>query len=674
MKNNISFFFSRLSLYNGRCYLSLCFLLINYIANAQTDTAATLNQVDIKSSVAPQLQTSTPAQTINQIDFLRTNSFNVADAIRNMAGINIRDYGGIGGLKTVSVRSLGANHTAVLYDGVQINDAQNGQIDLSKFNLNNIQGITLYNAQPDDICMPARSFAAASILSITTVKPNLTQTKPYKIIAGIKGGSFGLYNPNLQWQQRLGKRWSFILNTYAQHANGQYRFKEDKDGSDTLAIRRNSDVRIYQADGGLYWTKSDSNKFSFQVNYYNADRGLPGPNVLYVSYDGQRLYNRDIFLQSAYRFIAKNSLQLLLNSKISQNYLRYVNPNTLNNQGKTDERTTQREVYQSVALSFKLLPQLEVSYAGDFVLSDVEINVFNASPQRFAAYNVMAGNLTFGRLQLQGNLLHTYINESANTGLAAQARSAYTPTLIGKLQPFKAVHLYIRAYYKNIFRPPTLAEQYYFAIAPRPLRPEYVKQYNLGVVYGKNFNGILKYMSLSADAYYNKVKDKLIFLPTRSPETPSVVNLGLVNIRGLDVNIKSKIEPAHDCTVLVSASYTHQRAVNVTNPTDSYYGNQIQYTPLNSAAVNTGLQYKKFGVNYNYTLSSHRYDGFNNNAQSFLPAYAVSDVSFTYNPHLQRKPILAAVELNNIFNKNYSVIQSYPMAGRSVRLTFQITI
>ena len=37
----------------------------------------------------------------------------VAEAVKHFAGVQVRDYGGIGGLKTVGVRGLGAMHTGV---------------------------------------------------------------------------------------------------------------------------------------------------------------------------------------------------------------------------------------------------------------------------------------------------------------------------------------------------------------------------------------------------------------------------------------------------------------------------------------------------------------------------------------------------------------------------------
>lgn len=75
----------------------------------------------------------------------------VADAIRYFSGVQIKDYGGIGGLKTVNIRSMGTNHVGVFYDGIQLGNAQNGTIDLGRFSLDNMEAITLYNGQKSSI-------------------------------------------------------------------------------------------------------------------------------------------------------------------------------------------------------------------------------------------------------------------------------------------------------------------------------------------------------------------------------------------------------------------------------------------------------------------------------------------------------------------------------------------
>lgn len=654
--------------------LCICFALPVSVF-AQTDTTKKLKEVNVKTSPIP-LQTISPSQSISNSDFVRYSAFNVADAIRDFAGVSIKDYGGIGGLKTVSVRSLGADNTAVLYNGVQLNDAQNGQIDLSKFNLTNIGSIVLYTAQPPNICQTARAYASASVLAITTIQPQLSPEKPFKILAGLKAGSFGLFNPYLQWQQRVSKYWSFIVNGSDEQANGRYKYRETGDGSDTLATRKNTDINTQQADAELYWAKSDSNKFNLQFNFYNSDRGLPSAVVFQAAPTTQRLYNRDYSLQSGYQYTAHSGFQLLINTKLSQSFTRYTDTGAVyNTTGQVNEHYMQREFYQSVAVAYTIRPQWKVSYSSDADISNLNSNVYAyAFPTRLGLFNVLATDAYFGKFRMQANVLNTYIHDHVSFGTAAAPKTAYTPAFIVSYLPLGTAELQLRAYYKSTFRNPDFSEQYYYAIAPRPLKPEYSSQYDLGVAYTKSMDGVFDYITLSADGYYNNVKDKIIYLPTRSTETPSVINLGKVDIRGLDVVSKTQFKPFYGWKAVLSASYTYQNAIDITNPASSYYLDQIPYTPKNTVALNAGLVHGRFGIYYNQISATHRYDEDNTTPQYYLPGYSISDASVAYNFLLAKFPVMASAEVNNLFNKNYAIINSYPMPGRSFRFTFQIVI
>lgn len=82
-----------------------------------------------------------PVQTLQGDELQRLNSNSIADALRYFAGVQVKDYGGVGGIKTVNIRSMGTNHTGVVYDGVELGNAQNGQIDLGQFSLDNIESL-----------------------------------------------------------------------------------------------------------------------------------------------------------------------------------------------------------------------------------------------------------------------------------------------------------------------------------------------------------------------------------------------------------------------------------------------------------------------------------------------------------------------------------------------------
>ena len=154
------------------------------------DSVHTLQSVIVTaSSRLSTMRAGSPLQLFTHKDLLRMGVADVAEAVKHFAGVQVRDYGGIGGLKTVSVRGLGAMHTGVSYDGVMVGNSESGQVDISRFALDNISLIWLSVGQQDDIFVSARQFASAATLNIETLP---IRSDSVKLIANVRTGSFGL--------------------------------------------------------------------------------------------------------------------------------------------------------------------------------------------------------------------------------------------------------------------------------------------------------------------------------------------------------------------------------------------------------------------------------------------------------------------------------------------------
>ncbi len=115
---------------------------------AQTDTIAgkvhELEGVTITESRQRHTVSSTaPLHLMNRQDMQTMGVTDIADALHRLPGITLRDYGGAGGMKTVSVRGFGAKHTGVSYDGVMLSECQSGEIDLSRYSLDNVGSLSL---------------------------------------------------------------------------------------------------------------------------------------------------------------------------------------------------------------------------------------------------------------------------------------------------------------------------------------------------------------------------------------------------------------------------------------------------------------------------------------------------------------------------------------------------
>lgn len=124
-------------------------LLPSARAQSRLDSLQRLDEVVIEAQTP--VKEVIPAQRLAGDGLQRLGAHSVADAIRYFSGVQIKDYGGVGGLKTVNIRSMGTNHVGVFYDGIELGNAQNGVVDLGRFSLDNMEVVTLYNGQKSAI-------------------------------------------------------------------------------------------------------------------------------------------------------------------------------------------------------------------------------------------------------------------------------------------------------------------------------------------------------------------------------------------------------------------------------------------------------------------------------------------------------------------------------------------
>ncbi|TAK59817.1 MAG: TonB-dependent receptor, partial [Bacteroidetes bacterium] len=88
-------------------------------------------------------QSSTSVQRITREDIETSSALFVSDLISHHQGIFIKNYGGASGIKTISQRGLGSEHSVVLLNGMRISSQQNGLLDFSMFPLEQIERLEI---------------------------------------------------------------------------------------------------------------------------------------------------------------------------------------------------------------------------------------------------------------------------------------------------------------------------------------------------------------------------------------------------------------------------------------------------------------------------------------------------------------------------------------------------
>lgn len=618
-----------------------------------------------------------PAQTLSGEELHRLNSNSVADALRYFSGVQVKDYGGVGGIKTVNIRSMGTNHTGVVYDGVELGNAQNGQIDLGQFSLDNIEALSLYNGQKSEILQPAKDFGSAGTIYMRTRTPVFNDGENYHARVTVRTGSFDLLNPSALIELKLSERISTSLSAEWINSSGKYKFRYRRVNPagelayDTTAVRQNGDINATRIELNTHGTLN-SGSWNFKVYNYNSERGVPGAIVNNVWRRGERIWDTNSFAQGRYTgFFGK--FTTLNNIKYAFYRTHYVNND--DKQVKIDNLYKQKEIYFSSANEYEVTSFWSVSASYDFMWNTLDADVYGfVKPDRISHYISAATALNFNRIKIQASALGTFIHDKIRGQKAPADKHVFSPAIFMNGYPLRNKDFSIRVFYKKSFRMPTFNDLYYADMGNSQLSPERVIQYNLGFLYDHNSTSLISAARISADVYYNKVKDKIVAYPKGQQFRWTMLNLGLVDIRGIDVTGLLTLNPYRDLYLTVRAQYTFQRAIDITNRSDNYYRDQIPYIPRHSGAAVVNAQWKGWGLNYSWIYVGERYNQQENIRYNYTQPWYTSDVSLSKDFKLGRVNLRGLIEINNLLSQDYDVILNYPMPKRNYKFTLTVEI
>ena len=614
-----------------------------------------------------------PSQTLGGQQLEKLSAHSVADALRYFSGLQLKDYGGVGGVKTVNIRSMGTNHLGISYDGIELGNAQNGQIDLAQFSLDNVEEITLFNGQKSALLQPASDFSHAGSVYIRTRAPRFSEHRPYNLRVKGKYGSSDLFKLSALWEQRITPQISTSLSAEALSSSGKYKFRyrrKRQDGTvayDTTAIRQNGDIWAFRAEGNLHGMLDDG-FWKFKLYTYHSERGIPGAIVNNVWRRGERQWDHNTFAQVRWQQQVTPRLTTQMVAKYAYYQTRYVNRDTT--QLTVDNTYRQQELLFSTSNVYELLSWWSASLSYDLRWNrlDSDMRQF-VNPQRWSHYVALASAVNSECFKLQASVLMTSVRDRTN-GQSRKVRTEFTPALFFNIYPLASHNLSIRAYAKKSFRMPTFNDLYYTEIGNALLKPESAIQYNVGLSYDKHFPiALLRYFHLQTDAYCNSVHNKIVAYPKGQQFRWTMLNLGRVHIKGIDVEAEATVVPISKLLITGRVQYTWQQARDVTDPTDSYYRHQIPYIPWHSGSAILNVQYGDWDFNYSFIYAGERYNQQENIKYNYMQPWYTSDMSLSRKFKVGSIELRAMLEVNNVFSQDYDVILNYPMPKRNYGLT-----
>ena len=124
----------------------------------------------------------------------------------------------------------------------------------------------------------------------------------------------------------------------------------------------------------------------------------------------------------------------------------------------------------------------------------------------------------------------------------------------------------------------------------------------------------------------------------------------------------------------LNLQYTYQSARDFTSPSDSFYGDQIPYTPWHSGSVAGNINYRGWDFNYSFIYTGERYNEQENTKYNYEQPWYTHDLSLSKEFPIKKCRIKITGEVNNVFNQNYDVIHNFPMPGRNYKLVLKFML
>ena len=557
----------------------------------------------------------------------------VAAALLNFPGLGISDYGGLAGLKSVSLRGLGTAHTDIYLDGVRVSNFQSGQNDLGMLPLE-----VLGNAVVD---------YAQNSVSFRTAKP-VFGDRSFAGRVGLQAGSFGTWQPSARFDVKLSERMALSVHGAGVITRGDFPIADEfipRTGAyvanDTGVRRTGNDLKQIRTGLDLFGTL-DGGDWQAKAYYNASDRGTPG-SLSWPSEDRQQ--DKNVVMQGSLRKAFSDLYTLNLSAKGAFDKIYYQSI-----WGDSDYNFTDFQLNSSH--TFRLTDWWGVSLAADLERGALKSpGLYDAA--RTAVISALASAIRLERFQADLALEYRGTFDKGAKGL-----NSLSPSLDLRVTLFEGFDLV--AFGRRAFRAPTFNELYYPGYGNPDLKPEDAWLTDVGIDWHTALSDAWA-LNLKADYFYNYLQNKIISAPM--PDDPYVwlpYNIGIVQARGADAALSLRYDDGNFAGGF-SARYARQSALDKTP--DSYsFDQQIPYVAKNTVVLAADAALAGWRLDALFNWRGGRFDG-----AGEMPDWNTLDLSLRKDFTLGNVGVLGLdFTVRDLLDYRYELVRNYPMPGRSL--------
>lgn len=573
----------------------------------------------------------------------------LADILPLAPGVFLRDYGGVGGLKSVSVRGASAAQTLVLFDGIRLNSSQHGGADAGLIPATFIENTTVIRGGSSAL------YGANALSGVIDVELGLPHTS--RIQAQTSLASFDEYRMSATLSTN-SSFWRVGGSVEYLSAAGSFPFDTHSFGK-TYSINR-SNSQIEQTS--LFLRAENPVVGNLTVIARIASRGVPGGVVQgNVAQARALLTDNDV--------VALYKLSWQMDAFGSQWLMRVL----VGVRHLTQKYTDPDALFAGTA-----------GINSTFITNDLTaaIETKTANEQWFQHYKIEAGFI-----DLRGNLLQANVGSYVRRGtIATMANIGYefseklSANVAARLDILSDVgsaastqvtlrsplteELTVRASLATGFRPPSFNELYYLNYGTASLKPETSLTPAIGVTLAP-----YNWLECAVDCYSSTTHNYILAIPV-SPVLTTAQNIGTTQTYGAELSVRMVFA---DTSLMAQISSTLQTVTDQTNR-PGLHGTVLPYVPPELHTIAVMYKYANVHVGTQWSYTSYRYAQAGAEYTSLLQPFTVGNMWVAVEAQKLHTHATIRFGIENILNETYTVIRAFPMPGRLFRLSIQASL
>jgi vitamin B12 transporter len=592
-----------------------------------------LEGITIRGSYFERFSAGSQIQAVDSVRLLSFSSLNLNDLVRAEAPVHFKSYGS-GMLSSVSFRGTGAGHTAVLWNGMNVNQPTVGQADFSLFPIVAFDRIKLHYGA-------ASSRYGSEALGGAILLDSRPAWHVDKFQGDIRlyGGRYGHF---LQMGNITIRPAEALLSTtkfYRNQNTNNFRYHNITKPGNPVEHQKNSSVFQYGLIQDLYLQTTANSQLSFKSWFNYSDREIQPTMSNTDAGETQK--------DKSFRFSADYQADTPLGffeakAGFLWDYLLYNQQSLI-----TTGQWIGQMGYEKVMNVWNI--RLGVNY--NHISADSENYDKKQEEDRTGIYGgvVYAG---IRRMNLSLNVRQQFI-----TGFEPPLAPSLGIMYEIPVSPVSTIILETQASLN--YRVPTLNDRFWQPGGKPGLKPE--KSNNLEGTISYDFEESV-HARISLTGFYYHVDDWILWMPAGNFWAPD--NVRQVDASGLEFKTGIDI-PMGQAEIELNGFYsmTHSIIGNTGNEDARTVGNQLPYTPVHLAGLNVGWTDKYWSAAVHGNITGKTYVTTGNERQ--LQGYSLISLQGTRKIRISEQILAIDVRIDNLLNTDYQNVLYRAMPGRT---------